>query len=145
MRILNIVALCAVLGGCGAARQEVTARPELIGQNLDTLIARFGQPTSSSKIDNDQNSYVWQLSAAAEPAGRRPRTSPYGGLYGDGDSPGNVNQGFSPLCTIKVTTSPAGTVTQASTEESNGTGAGVGLLGAGGGICAQRLGGKSPT
>jgi hypothetical protein len=147
MRILKIVALCAALGGCGASRQAVVARPadQLVGQNLDTLVARFGPPTSSSKIDNDQGSYVWQLGDAADSAGKPvPRTG-YGGLYGDGESPSVVSQGYSPLCKINIITSPTGTVTRASTEESNGTGAAVGIFDVGGSICAQRLGTKSQT
>ncbi len=145
MRILKIVALCAALGGCGASRQEVAARPDdqLIGQNLDTLIARFGPPAGSSKMDNDQSSYVWQLAAATDSAGGRAPHAGYGGLYGDGDSPSNVSPGYSQSCKINVIASPTGIVTQANTEESRGTGATLGIVGVSGSLCAQRLGIKS--
>jgi hypothetical protein len=44
MRFLGVVALCAVLSGCAASKQEVVARlgQEYIGQNIDTLVVRFG-------------------------------------------------------------------------------------------------------
>jgi len=146
MRILGIVVLCAALGGCGAPRQEATttSRPgdQLIGQNVDALIARFGQPTKSARMEGDLSSYVWELAAGPD-AVDQPSQTPHGGLYGDGYNPGAVSQGFSPYCKINVIVSPTGTVTQVLTEDSNGTGARSGVFGSNGTICARRLGMRS--
>jgi hypothetical protein len=68
MRFLGVVALCALLSGCAASKQEVVARlgQEYIGQNIDTLVVRFGPPTSMFKMNSGQSSYVWQLSAVTD-------------------------------------------------------------------------------
>jgi hypothetical protein len=147
MRLLKILALCAALGGCGAPLQEAattTARPgdQLVGQNVDALIARFGQPTRTTRMEGDLSSYVWELAAGPD-ALDQPSQTADGGLYGDGYNPGAVNQGFSPYCKLNVIVSPTGTVTQALTEDSNGTGARSGRFGSNGAICARRLRMKS--
>jgi hypothetical protein len=56
MRVLSVVALCAILGGCAASKQEVVARlgDQYIGQNVDTLIVQFGPPTSAFKMNSGQ-------------------------------------------------------------------------------------------
>ena len=156
MRILQIAVVSAVLGGCSMPSFDlslpkletsapVTSRPaeQFVGKNVDTLIAQLGPATKSTKIDDDQNSFVWLLSA--NPAGDTPPNTGHGGLYGDGSSPGYVSQGYSPFCRINVVATPAGIVTQANTEESNGTGAPGVTLGTSGSICAQRLRMKSRT
>jgi len=143
MRILKILALCAALCGCGAPRQETattTSRPgdQFIGQNVDTLIARFGQPTKATRMEGDLSSYVWELAAGPD-ASDQPSQTADGGLYGDGYNPGAVSPGFSPYCKINVIVSPTGSVTQVLTEDSNGTGARSGAFGSNGAICARRL------
>jgi hypothetical protein len=155
MRIFQVMVVCTALGGCSMqwpevatwkeAKVPVAARSadQFVGQNVDALIAQLGPATKSTKIDDDQNSYVWLLSS--DPAGDTPPMTGHGGLYGDGGSPGHVSQGYSPFCRISVVATPAGIVTQANTEESNGTGAPSGILSTNQGICAQRLRMKSRT
>jgi hypothetical protein len=156
MRILQILVVCTALGGCSMqwpeaatlwkeAKVPVATRSadQFVGQNVDALIAQLGPATRSTKIDDDQNSFVWLLSA--DPAGDTPPNTGDGGLYGDGASPGYVSQGYSPFCWINVVATPAGIVTQANTEESNGTGAPGVTLGTSGSVCARRLRMKSRT
>ena len=89
---------------------------------------------------NDQTTVVWQFET---PAGTPPLTGA-GGLYGDGSSPSYVSPGYSPFCRITATVSTAtGVVTQASTEESNGTGSSVAVLRRGESVCSQHLRAKS--
>ena len=140
------VALGVTFGGCSMPRlpeaAATTARPadQFVGKNLDALVARLGPPARSSSSDNDQTTIVWQFET---PTGT-PTPTGAGGLYGDGGSPGHVSQGYSPFCRITATVSTAtGIVTQASTEESNGTGASGGILRRGESTCAQHLRAKS--
>jgi hypothetical protein len=142
MRILEIVALCAVLGGCaGAQPQEgaVHADGRFIGQNVTSFAARYGPPTSSKRTDDGQGSYVWQLDAVAAPD--RWVDTGSGGLYGDGHTPGYISNDPR-FCRVKIITSPEGIITQFNTEDSNGTGAPTMTLGINGGVCAKRLGTK---
>jgi len=78
MRFLGVVALCATLSGCAASKQEVVARlgQEYIGQNVDTLVVRFGPPTSTFKMNSGQSSYIWQLSAVTDIARTRATERP---------------------------------------------------------------------
>lgn len=128
MRIIRFILLCTVLGGCSLSiprPPEPTlsaARPadQFVGKNLDVLVAQLGPPSRSSPSDNDQTTVVWQFEA---PTGTPPVEGP-GGLYGDGNAPGYVSEGYSPVCRITaVVSTSSGIVTQANTEESNGTGA----------------------
>ena len=123
MRILGIVALSAALMGCAASRQEVAARlgAEYIGQNLDSLVVRFGPPTSSFKMNSGGSSYVWQLSSVTDVNTDRGQ--------------GTISTRY---CKVSVITSPVGIVTDLQTEDSNGTGL-VGAVAAFGSICARRL------
>jgi hypothetical protein len=152
MRTAQFMMLCAALGvtfgGCSVPRLPeaavTAARPadHLVGKNLDALIVQFGPPARSSLSDNDQTTVVWQFDT---PAGSPPLTGS-GGLYGDGGSPSYVSPGFSPFCRITATVSTAtGIVTQASTEESNGTGSSAAVLRRGESVCAPHLRAKSPT
>jgi hypothetical protein len=143
MRVASIILLCGALGGCsipltGATEAPVSAaRPadQLVGKKLDTLIAQLGQPTRSQPMDNDLTSYVWQIDTPAE----APPPTGAGGLYGDGNNPGYVSEGYSPFCRVNaVASATSGLVTQASTEESNGTGTPNGLIRSGN-VCQQRL------
>jgi hypothetical protein len=125
MRILGIAALCAAMAGCAASRQEVVARlgDQFVGKNVDSLVVRFGPPTSMFKMNSGQSSYVWQLTSVTDI---------------------NTDRGWGTastrFCKVSVIASPVGIVTQLDTEDSN---AGVGLPGAVGvygSICGQRLG-----
>jgi hypothetical protein len=127
MGVRWIVALCVLLGGCAASKQEVVARlgQEYIGQNVDTLVVRFGPPTSTFKLNSGQGSYIWQLSAVTDIATDRG--------YGTASTR---------YCKVSVITSPTGTIQQLDTEDQN-AGVGVpGLLGVYGSMCGQRLGMK---
>ena len=142
MRILEIAALCALLGGCaGALQQEGAARSggQFIGQNVTAFAAQYGPPTSSKRMDDGQGSYVWQLSAVAAPD--RWVDTGSGGLYGDGHTPGYISDDPR-FCRVKVITSPEGIISQFNTEDSNGTGAPTMTLGINGSVCAKRLGTK---
>jgi hypothetical protein len=150
MRTAELMILCVAsgvtFGGCSMPRLPeaavTTARPadQLVGKNLDALIAQLGPPARSSPSDNDQTIIVWQFET---PTGTPPSTGA-GGLYGDGGSPSYVSPGYSPFCRITATVSTTtGIVSQASTEESNGTGASGAVLRRGESICSQHLRAKS--
>jgi hypothetical protein len=147
MRILKILGLCAALGGCAGSTQSPQGIPvrsgdRFIGQNVDALVAQIGRPTSSKRIDDGQASYVWELAArTGEAANQRIQTAD-GGLYGDGSTPGYISDDPR-LCKISVVTSPEGTITKLTAEDSNGTGAPALTVGLSKSICAQRLGAKS--
>jgi hypothetical protein len=146
MRMAQTALLCVALCGCSfsvprAPEASVSVpRPanQLVGKKLDAIVAQLGQPTRSQPLDNDQTSYMWQIETPSEP----PSRSGGGGLYGDGGSPGYVSEGYSPFCRINVVTASSGVVTEANTEESNGTGNPTGVLRSGN-FCQQRLRAKS--
>jgi hypothetical protein len=145
MRILQIIVLCAVLGGCaGAPQQEGAVRSggQFIGQNVTSFAAQYGPPTSSKRMDDGQGSYVWQLGAVTAPD--RWVDTGNGGLYGDGHTPGYISDDPR-FCRVKIITSPEGIISQFNTEDSNGTGAPTTTLGFNGSVCAKRLGTKSQT
>jgi hypothetical protein len=125
MRILGIVAMCAMLIGCAASKQEVAARlgDEFIGQNVDTMVVKFGPPTSTFKMNSGETSLVWQLTAQTDVA---------------------IDRGYGSMstryCKVSVIASKAGVVAQLNTEDSNAGGGIYGAVGAFGSICAQRLG-----
>jgi len=127
MRFLGVMALCAMLGGCAASKQEVVARlgQEYIGQNVDALVVRFGPPTSTFKMNSGQSSYIWQLSAVTDIAMDKG--------YGTASSR---------YCKVSVITSPTGVIQQLDTEDQNAGGGVPGLLGVYGSMCGQRLGMK---
>ncbi len=116
------------------------ARPaeQFIGKTLDALVAQLGPPTHSQPLDNDQTSYVWQI----DTPGGVPPPAGGGGLYGDGAAPGYVSEGYSPFCRINAVVSASGVITQATLEESNGTGTPNGVL-RNGHICDKHLRAKS--
>lgn len=127
MRVLGIFALCALVGGCAASKQEVVARlgDQYIGQNVDTLVVQFGPPTSAFKMNSGQTSYIWQLSAVTDIAADR-----------------GFGTASTRYCKVSVIASPTGIVQQLNTEDQN-AGVGVpGLLGVYGSMCGQRLGMK---
>jgi hypothetical protein len=130
MRVFGVVALCAVLSGCAASKQEVATRlgDQYIGQNVDALVLQFGPPASVFKMNSGQSSYIWQLSAVTDIATDRG--------YGTASTR---------YCKVSVVASPAGIVQQLNTEDQN-AGVGVpGLLGVYGSMCGQRLGMKPQT
>ena len=142
MRMASTMLLCALLGGCSlsvprpAEAPVSAARPadQFVGKNIDTLVAQLGPPTRSQPLDNDQTSYVWQIETPIE----TPPPTGAGGLYGDGNSPGYVSEGYSAFCRVNVVATNNGVITQANTEESNGTGTPNGFLRSGT-VCQQRL------
>jgi len=150
MRIASTVLLCAVLGGCSLSMPSLSgsheaptsaARPaeQYVGKNLDTLVEQWGPPKRSQPLENDQTSYVWQFETTDEAL---PPTG-YGGiLYDDGWSPGHVSKGYSPFCRVTVVASADGVITQANTEESNGTGTPSGFLRSSN-FCEKQLRAKS--
>jgi len=145
MRILKIVALCAALGGCAGAQQEVAGHAgggQFIGQNVTSFAAQYGPPNSAKKTDDGQGSYVWQLDAVA--AGDRRSDTGYAGLYGDGHTPGYFSDDPR-FCRVKIITTPEGIITQFNAEDSNGTGAPTMTLGFNASVCAKRLGTKAQT
>jgi hypothetical protein len=141
MRIIKIAGLCAVLGGCWTTGQDVAtstgAGNQFVGKNVDVVVARFGKPMGRKKMDNDQMTYVWEFAAADLPANQRSFTG-QGGLYEDGQTPGAMSEDLR-ICKLSVVTSPEGTVTQFSAEDSNGTGAPKMTFGTAGSFCSQRL------
>jgi hypothetical protein len=147
MRILEIIALCAALGGCAGTWQQTASTSrvgdQFIGKDVDALVAQIGRPTSSKRIDDGRGSYVWELAAVADSGDRWVDTG-YGGLYGDGHTPGYISDDTR-FCRISVTTSSDGIVTQLKAEDSNGTGAPAVSLGLNGSICAKRLGARPLT
>ena len=148
MRILGIVALCAALGGCSMPRQEMASTSRLgdqfVGQNVTSIVTRFGKPISRSKTDNDQTSYVWDLDDSVEPAVEHRIQAASGGLYGDGETPGYVSDDPR-FCKMTVIVSREGIVTQVNAEDQNGTGVPTMTLGFNGSICVQRLRAKPRT
>jgi hypothetical protein len=136
MRMVHVMPSSAVfaailgiaLGGCSlqlpkAAPEAAVsaARPadQLVGKNLDAIVAKLGQPDRNSQLDNGRSSFVWQI----EPREALPPTGD-GGLYGDANNPGHVSNGYEAFCKVTVVVDMAnGNILQASTEESNGTGA----------------------
>lgn len=111
MRFLGVAALCALLVGCAASKQEVVAKlgDQFIGKNVDALVLQFGPPTSVFKMNSGQSSYIWQLSAVTDIATDRG--------YGTASTR---------YCKVSVIASPTGIVTQLDTEDQN---AGVGIPG----------------
>lgn len=139
MRALQAAALCITLGGCWTSGQTVTSArwDQFVGQNVEAVATRFGQPTGRKKMDNDQMLYVWDL-PSVDWSGNQKTHSGQGGLYGDGQTPGYMSDDPR-ICKLSVTASPEGIITQVNAEDSNGTGAPAKTLGLVGSVCAQRL------
>jgi hypothetical protein len=129
--VLSVLIGAALLGGCAATRQEVAAQlgQQFIGKNVDQLVVQFGPPASSFRMNSGETSYVWQLDAVTSI---------------DTDRYGGTAKTY--FCKVNVISSPAGIVTQLTTEDSSGTGGVVGLLvDVYGSVCARRLGIKRQT
>ncbi|MGY3506655.1 MULTISPECIES: hypothetical protein [unclassified Bradyrhizobium] len=127
MRAFGIVALCVLLAGCAASAPEVRARlgQEYIGKNVDTLVVRWGPPTTTFKMNSGQTSYVWQL--ATETTVNMDRGSGLAKNY---------------ACRVNVIASQTGVIEQLDTEDYK-AGAGVlAMVGATGSMCGERLGMK---
>lgn len=125
MRFVSLLLAAVMLSGCAASREEVVARlgSQYIGQNVDTMVVKFGPPSTTFKMNSGDTSYQWQLTSVT-----------------DIDTDRGVGQAQTRFCKVTVVASRTGVVTQLDTEDSN---AGRGLIGAMGGmgsICAQRLG-----
>lgn len=130
MRVLGIVALCAALGGCAASREEVVARlgSQYIGQNVDTMVVKFGPPANTFKMNSGDTSYVWQLGNQTN-------------INTDRGS-GIASTRF---CKVNVIASKTGVVSQLDTEDSNAGGGLGSAMGLHGSICANRLGMERQT
>ena len=139
MRALRAVVLCAALGGCWTSGQTVASArwDQFVGQNVQVVATRFGQPAGRKRMDNDQMLYVWELPPLDWSGNKKTHSGP-GGLYGDGETPGYMSDDPR-LCKLSVTSSPEGIVTQVDAEDSNGTAAPTMTLGLSGSVCAQRL------
>ena len=125
MRILGIVALCAVLVGCAASRQEVVERlgERYIGKSVDALVVDYGPPASTFKMNSGDTSYIWQLGNQTNFVSDR------------GSSIASTE-----YCKVSVIADKSGSVTQLNTEDSNAGGGLAGAVGMYGSICANRLG-----
>ena len=121
---LGFALLALALGGCAASREEVAARlgAEYVGKNVDTVVAKFGPPTSMFKMNSGQTSYQWQLANQTEVA-----VDDYG--YG------SASRASTQYCKVNVIASPTGVVSQLNTEDSN-AGSGIDAAVAYGSICA---------
>lgn len=104
------------LSGCAATSRQVVQRLQgYVGLNVDALVAQYGPPTSSFKMNSGETSYVWQLTSVTNIDTYR----------GSGTA-----QTFS--CKINVIASSTGVVESLTTEDaSNGFGES---------LCAMRLG-----
>jgi len=131
MHVLKILALCAVLGGCVASKQEVVARlgDQYIGKNVDTLVSQFGPPASTFRMNSGETAYLWQLAAETD-------------IAVSSDKYGSSGGAKTYFCKVKVIASSAGIVTKLTTEDSSGTGGLLGLAGVDiyGSVCANHLG-----
>jgi hypothetical protein len=134
--VKNTVSICGVLtalalAGCAATKQEVAATlgDRYVGKNVDALVAEFGPPASAFRMNNGGSAYVWQLDAVTS-------------INIDRDPYGSSGTARAHYCKVNVLTSPAGIVTQLTTEDRSGTGGLLGLAGVDihGSLCAQRLG-----
>jgi len=128
MRLFGVVAMCAVLGACAASAPEVRARlgQEYVGKNVDTLVMKWGPPTSSFRMNSGQSSYVWQLATEM-------------GVSIDKNGNGSAR---TYACKVSVVTSPAGLIEQLNTEDANAGDGLLGVVGAYGSMCGERLGMK---
>ncbi|WP_315774840.1 MULTISPECIES: hypothetical protein [unclassified Bradyrhizobium] len=124
MRALGVLALCASLGGCAASAPEVRARlgQEYVGKNVDTLVMKWGPPTSSFRMNSGQSSYVWQLATETTLTSDRSAKT-----Y---------------ACKVSIIASPTGVIEQLNTEDWTAGEGLLGVMGAYGSMCGERLGMK---
>lgn len=130
MRFLYVCALCLLLGGCYATSQEVRAQlgDEYIGKSVDTLVLKFGPPTSQFKMSTGETSYVWQLSSVTN-------------IDLDRDRYGSSGSATTKFCKLNVMASPANIVTKLTTEDSSaGRREAIGNIDFYGSVCANHLG-----
>lgn len=124
---ISAALLAAALAGCAATKQEVAdnLRSMYLGKNVDTLVAEFGPPASTFRMNSGETAYVWQLSAVTSI---------------------NVDEGRGTAkthyCRVNAIVSSTGIVTKLTTEDASGTGGVLGLAGVDiyGSVCANRLG-----
>lgn len=128
MRVFGVVALCAALGGCAASAPEVRARlgQEYLGKNVDVLVMKWGPPASNFRMNSGQASYVWQLST---------ETAVSMDKYGNGSAKTYA-------CKVSVIASPTGVIQQLDTEDPTAGYGLLGVMGAYGSMCGERLGMK---
>ncbi len=122
-----VAALAMALAGCAADRQQVAQNLDntYVGKPVDTLVAEWGPPTSTYRMNNGETAYVWVLS---NEVGIR------------------VDQGRGVAtdrsCKVNVVASPTGIVIKLTTVDASGTGGLFGAVGVDvrGSVCANRLG-----
>ena len=126
LRLAAAILLCVGVAGCAASREEVAARlgAEYVGKNVDTLVVKFGPPTSMFKMNSGRTSYQWQLANQTDIAVNR---------YGSGSA-------STQYCKVTVIASPTGVVSQLNTEDSNMFSGMTAAAGVYESLCAHRLG-----
>jgi len=119
--------MAALLTGCAATKQEVAQNlgSRFIGQNVDRLVAEFGPPVSTFRMNSGETAYNWQLSSITN--------------INTSDGTGTAKTNF---CKVNVIASPTGIVNRLTTEDASGTGGILGAVGVDlrGSVCAQHLG-----
>jgi hypothetical protein len=110
-----------VLASCAAIKQEVIQQlgAQYVGKNVDVLVAQFGPPAATFKMNNGATSYQWQLSNLSIAEGRR------------GSATGQTI-----YCKLSVIAAPNGIISQLNTEDSDLMDGPINV----GSICARRLG-----
>jgi len=91
-----------------------------VGLNVDAIVAEFGPPATTFKMNSGETSYLWQLGASTN-------IDTYKGS-------GTAQTYY---CRLKIIASPAGIVSNVSTEDASN------MLGES--ICAKRLGMRRST
>jgi len=123
--------LAASVAGCAATRQEVVAKlgDQYIGKNVDVLVARFGPPASSFRMNSGDTSHLWQLSAETN-------------IDIDSNRYGSRGTATTNFCKVSVIASTAGIVKALTTEDASGTQGILGLAGVDiyGSVCGRHLG-----
>ncbi len=64
-KILAVIFGAMWLVGCAATANDVRDRlgTRYVGLNVDALVAEFGPPATTFKMNNGDTSYLWQLGA----------------------------------------------------------------------------------
>ena len=130
MRFLWLILLCLSLGGCLASSQEVRAKlgQDYIGKHVDTLVARFGPPSNSFRMQTGETSYVWQLASGGSVE-----------IYRSGpQSASGTSRGYA--CKLNVIAAPNGIISKLDTEDRD---SGYGIIDpvlVTSSLCSERLG-----
>jgi hypothetical protein len=113
---LAIILSAAGLVACAATSKEVVSNLQgFVGLNVDAVVAQYGPPAASFKMNSGQTSYVWQLTSQTN-------------INTDNGS-GTARTFY---CKLNVIASPAGIVESLTTEDASNA--------FGESLCAKRLG-----